>query len=42
MFYLFIPFIMVLLWEFYQGKKQRMRLDRVGAEPGKQFLFLSV
>ena len=39
MFYLFIPFIMVLIWYVYQGKKLRMRLDRLGSEPVKKFLF---
>ena len=39
MFYLFIPFIMVLIWYLFQGKKLRMRLDRLGSEPVKKFLF---
>ena len=39
MFYLFIPFIMVLIWYVYQGKKLRMRLDRLGSPPVKKFLF---
>ncbi len=39
MFYLFIPFIMVLIWYFFQGKNLRMRLGRLGSEPVKKFLF---
>ena len=39
MFYLFIPFIMVLIWYVYQGKKLHMRLDRLGSAPVKKFLF---
>ncbi|SVD54963.1 uncharacterized protein METZ01_LOCUS407817, partial [marine metagenome] len=38
MFYLFIPFILVLIWYVYQGRKLRMVLERLGTEPIKKFL----
>ena len=39
MFYLFIPFIMILIWYVYQGKKLLMRLNRLGSTQVKKFLF---
>ena len=38
MFYLFIPFIMVLIWYLYQGRKLRMDLESLGTTPVKKFL----
>ena len=38
MFYLFIPFFLVLIWYIYQGRKLRMNLENLGSEPVKKFL----
>ena len=38
MFYLFIPFLLVLIWYIYQGRKLRMNLENLGAAPVKKFL----
>ena len=38
MFYLFIPFILVLIWYAYQGRKLRMNLESLGTAPVKKFL----
>ena len=38
MFYLFIPFIIVLIWYVRQGRKLRFDLESLGNEPVKKFL----
>ena len=38
MFYLFIPFTLVLIWYAYQGRKLRMNLESLGTAPVKKFL----
>ena len=38
MFYLFIPFLLILIWYIYQGRKLRMNLENLGVEPVKKFL----
>jgi len=38
MFYLLIPFLLVLTWYIYQGRKLRMNLDNLGSTPVKKFL----
>ena len=38
MFYLFIPFIMVLIWYVYQGNKLRRGLENLGTASVKKFL----
>ena len=38
MFYLFIPFLLVLIWYIYQGRKLRMNLENLGSEQVKKFL----
>ena len=38
MFYLFIPFILVLVWYIHQGHKLRMDLESLGTELVKKFL----
>ena len=38
MFYLFIPFILILIWYVYQGRKLRKSLDGLGTQPIKKFL----
>ena len=38
MFYLFIPFTLVLIWYVYQGRKLRMGLEALGTSSIKKFL----
>ena len=38
MFYLFIPFLVILILYIYQGRKLRMNLETLGSEPVKKFL----
>ena len=38
MFYLFIPFTLVLIWYAYQGRKLRMGLEALGTSSIKKFL----
>ena len=37
MFYLFIPFLLILIWYIYQGRKLRMNLENLGVEPVKLY-----
>ena len=38
MFYLFIPFCLIIVWYFYQGKKIRLSLDSLGSPSVNKYL----
>ena len=38
MFFLFIPFFIILIWYVHKGRKNRMRFEKLGIKPVKSFL----